>query len=66
MSDRIEALEETIAHQARAIEDLSQELRRQGQVVDRLTLELTRQRERMGELADAVEGPHEVTKPPHY
>ena len=63
---RILALEEQAAHQARVIEDLSEEVRRQGALVDRLLLELTRQRERMGEIADAVEGPHEATRPPHY
>lgn len=66
MSERTERLEEAVAHQALAIEELSCELRRQGEVIDRLLLELARQRERMGDLADAVEGPHEVTKPPHY
>lgn len=66
MKERIEALEAAVAHGERTIEDLSAELRRQGELVDRLMLELTRQRERVGELADAVEGPHEATKPPHY
>ena len=63
---RILALEEQAAHQARVIEDLSEELRRQGGLIDRLVLELHRQRERVGELADSVEGPHEITRPPHY
>lgn len=63
--ERILALEEQVAHQARVIDELSAELRRQGELVDRLVGELYRQRERLGELAEGV-GPHEITRPPHY
>lgn len=65
MSDRIDALEETAAHQGRTIDELSQELRRQGDLIERLRAELLTTREQMMRVEDAIDGPvHE--KPPHY
>ena len=66
MSDRTDRLEETVAHQALAIEELSEELRRQGDLIDRLRTEMLHAREQMARVEDALDGPIEREKPPHY
>ena len=65
MTDRLDALEETVAHQSRTIDDLSEELRRQGDTIDRLRAELLTLREGMARVEDAM-GPAPVERPPHY
>ena len=65
MSARIDALEETVAHQSRTIDELSEELRRQGDLLERLRAELLTTREQVMRVEDAL-GPIEQQKPPHY
>jgi SlyX protein len=69
MSDtqsRITKLEETIAHQAKTIEELSDQLAEQWRVVEQTRMKLDRLTERFltieGESLDAPAN----TRPPHY
>jgi len=64
--DRIETLEERIAHLTRAVEDLSDIVTRQGADVDRLTrlTQLLAEREADREAAD--DAPAANQKPPHW
>ncbi len=65
MSDRITALEETVAHQGKTIDELSEQLTEQWKVIDRMK----RMLERLGERLETMEsgtGEVPVTKPPHY
>ena len=66
MSERIDALEEMVAHQERTITELSDELRRQGETIERLRAEMLATREQVMRVEDAVEGPPVHEKPPHY
>lgn len=64
--DRILALEETIAHQARMLEELSNELAEQWKVVEQVRAKLDRLTERFLSLEEqALEAPAN-TRPPHY
>ncbi len=64
--NRIIALEETVAHQAKAIEDLSDQLAEQWKVVEQTRAKLDRLTERFLSLEEqALEAPA-ITKPPHY
>lgn len=65
MSDRITALEETVAHQGKTIDELSEQLTEQWKVIDRMKRMLERMGERLENL-DAGTGDVPVTKPPHY
>jgi SlyX protein len=65
MSDRITALEETVTHQAKTIDELSEQLTEQWKVIDRMKRTLERMGERLENL-DAGTGDVPVTKPPHY
>lgn len=63
---RILGLEETIAHQARMLEDLSSELADQWKIVEQVRAKLDRLTERFLSLEEqALEAPAN-TKPPHY
>jgi len=65
-ADRIIALEEMVAHQAKTIDELSDQLAEQWKTVDRIrrTLEILSQR--LIGLEERTSEPTPVTKPPHY
>lgn len=63
---RIIALEETVAHQAKTIEELSDQLTEQWKVVEQTRAKLDRLTERFLSLEEqSLEAPA-ITKPPHY
>lgn len=63
---RIIALEETVAHQSRVIEELSAELAEQWKVIEQTRSKLDRLTERFLSLEEqALEAPA-ITRPPHY
>ncbi len=63
---RITALEETIAHQTKTIEELSDQLTEQWKVVEQTRAKLDRLTERFLNLEEqSLEAPA-ITKPPHY
>ncbi|MBO9122284.1 MULTISPECIES: SlyX family protein [unclassified Rhizobium] len=65
-TDRITQLEETVAHQAKTIEELSDQLTEQWKVVEQTRAKLDRLTERFLSLEEqALEAPA-ITKPPHY
>jgi SlyX protein len=63
---RITALEETIAHQARTIEDLSQQVAQQWTVIDQMRTKLDRLTERFLTLEESSLEAPPITRPPHY
>lgn len=64
--DRLTKLEETVAHQARVIEELSDQLTKQWTVVEQTRMKLDRLVERFLSLEEqALEAPA-ITRPPHY
>lgn len=69
MSDidsRVTALEETVAHQLRTIEELSDQLTEQWKVVEQTRAKLDRLTERFLSLEEqSLEAPA-ITRPPHY
>ncbi|MFK0332600.1 SlyX family protein [Rhizobium sp. NPDC090275] len=65
-TDRITQLEETVAHQAKTIEELSDQLMEQWKVVEQTRAKLDRLTERFLSLEEqALEAPA-ITRPPHY
>ncbi|MDM9626860.1 SlyX family protein [Rhizobium sp. S152] len=65
-TDRITHLEETIAHQAKTIEELSDQLTEQWKVVEQTRAKLDRLTERFLSLEEqSLEAPA-ITRPPHY
>jgi SlyX protein len=65
-SERITRLEETIAHQAKTIEELSDQLTQQWTVVEQVRAKLERLTERFLSLEEqSLEAPA-TTRPPHY
>lgn len=68
MSDenRIITLEETIAHQAKVIEELSDEIAEQWKVVEQVRAKLDRLTERFLSLEEQSLDAPPITKPPHY
>jgi len=68
MTDRIVALEETLAHIARTVEELSEVIARQDGEIDRLSrrVALLSQREAEREAEDGAQIPLADQKPPHW
>jgi SlyX protein len=63
---RIVRLEETVAHQAKTIEELSDQLAEQWKLVEQMRSKLDRLTERFLSLeAQGLEAPA-ITRPPHY
>lgn len=65
-ADRITRLEETIAYQAKTIDELSEQIADQWKVVEQTRAKLDRLTERFLSLEEtSLEAPA-ITKPPHY
>ncbi|SMD17315.1 SlyX family protein [Rhizobium sp. RU36D] len=64
--DRITRLEETVAHQARIIEDLSDQLADQWKVVDQTRAKLEWLLVRFATFEEMAGEAPPITKPPHY
>jgi SlyX protein len=64
--DRIITLEETVAYQAKTIEELSEQIAEQWKVLDQTRLKLDRMAERFLSLEEASLEAPAITKPPHY
>lgn len=65
-NERITRLEETIAHQAKIIEELSDQLAEQWKIVEQTRAKLDRLTERFLNLEEqSIEAPA-ITRPPHY
>lgn len=64
--NRIIALEETVAHQAKTIEELSDQLTEQWKVVEQIRAKLDRLTERFLNLGEQSLDAPAITKPPHY
>ena len=64
--DRILRLEETVAHQARVIEELSDQITEQWKVVEQTRAKLDRLTERFLSLEEQGLEVPAITRPPHY
>ncbi len=64
--DRLMALEELTAHQAKTIDELSDQLAEQWKVIEQMRRTLERLSERLIGLEDSASEATPVTKPPHY
>lgn len=64
--DRITALEETVAHQARVIEELSDQLAEQWKAAEQMRHRLDTLIERFLVMEEQAREPPAATKPPHY
>ena len=64
--DRIIRLEETVAHQAKVIEELSDQITEQWKVVEQVRAKLDRLTERFLSLEEQTLDAPPITKPPHY
>ena len=64
--ERINALEEMVAHQAKTIEELSDQLSEQWKVVDRMKRALEILGERLVGMEERSTEAAPVTRPPHY
>lgn len=64
--DRITRLEETVAHQAKTIEDLSAQLARQWKTIDGMRARLDALIERFLTLEEQSREAPPVARPPHY
>lgn len=65
-SDRITALEETVAHQGRVIEELSDQLAEQWRASEQMRARLDTLVERFLTLEEASRAAAPATRPPHY
>jgi SlyX protein len=65
-NDRITRLEETVAHQARVIEELSDQLAEQWKVAEQTRAKLDRLTERFLTLEEQSLDAPAITRPPHY
>jgi len=63
---RIIALEETVAHQVKVIEELSDQLAEQWKVVEQTRAKLDRLTERFLSLEEQSLDAPAITRPPHY
>ncbi|MCE6075347.1 hypothetical protein GOZ89_06785 [Agrobacterium vitis] len=64
--DRLIRLEETVAYQAKTIEELSDQLTEQWKVVEQTRAKLDRLTERFLSLEEQSADSVPITKPPHY
>lgn len=64
--ERIVRLEETVAHQAKTIEELSDQLAEQWKVVEQTRAKLERLTERFLTLEETSLDAPAITRPPHY
>jgi SlyX protein len=64
--DRLRALEELTAHQAKTIDELSAELALQGESLRRIQKKLDAMAERFMALEETVTPAAEATRPPHW
>ena len=64
--ERITRLEETVAHQAKTIEELSDQLAEQWKVTEQVRAKLDRLTERFLSLEEASLEAPPITKPPHF
>ena len=64
--DRIERLEEQVAHQARVIEELSDQVQSLWTLVEALKRKQKMSGERLADLEDLLREKPTITKPPHY
>lgn len=64
--DRITALEEMVAHQAKTIDELSDQLAEQWKMVDRMKRAMEILGERLIGMEERTTEAAPVTKPPHY
>ncbi|WP_077962823.1 SlyX family protein [Ensifer adhaerens] len=64
--ERITRLEETVAHQAKTIEELSDQLAEQWKVVEQTRAKLDRLTERFLSLEEQSLDAPAITRPPHY
>lgn len=64
--ERIIALEETVAHQVKVIEELSDQLAEQWKVVEQTRAKLDRLTERFLSLEEQSLDAPAITRPPHY
>lgn len=64
--ERLQALEELIAHQAKTIEELSSEMAVQGEIIRRMQKKLDAMAERFMALEESVTPAAEATRPPHW
>ena len=64
--NRMQQLEELVAHQAAEIDTLSDQLKEQWEKIDVLTKAVLRLRDRVTEVEEGGSGAHENTPPPHY
>ena len=65
-AERITLLEETIAYQAKTIDELSEQIAEQWKVVEQTRAKLDRLTERFFSLEEASLEAPAITKPPHY
>ncbi|MEK1930940.1 MAG: SlyX family protein [Pararhizobium sp.] len=65
-SERITRLEETVAYQAKTIEDLSDQLAEQWKIVEQTRAKLDRLTERFLSLEEQSLDAPAITRPPHY
>ncbi len=67
IEERIQALEEMLAHRELELNDLSDMVSQQWKRIEKLELDLTRAKDRIITLEDEVgEGPAADQKPPHW
>ncbi|MGG7517445.1 SlyX family protein [Allorhizobium undicola] len=63
---RLIRLEETVAHQARTIDELSEQLTQQWKLVEQMRRKLDQLTDSFLALEEQALGPAPVTRPPHY
>ena len=66
MNDRLTALEELTAHQAKTIDELSDQVAEQWKTIEQMRRALERLGERLIGLEDRTTEAAPVTRPPHY